>query len=66
MDFTLSDEQKMIFEYGRNLAADFGRDYWVKCAEEARFPAEMYRKVAADGFVGVMVRPGSPFGRYAL
>jgi len=55
MDFTLSDEQKMICEYGRNLASDFGRDYWVKCAEEARFPAEMYRKVGADGFVGVMV-----------
>ena len=55
MDFTLSDEQKMILEYGRNLAADFGRDYWVQCAEEARFPEAMYKKVAADGFVGVMV-----------
>jgi|AutmiccommuBRH23_1029490.scaffolds.fasta_scaffold03318_8 acyl-CoA dehydrogenase len=55
MDFLLSDEQKMIFEYGRNLAADFGRDYWVECAEHARFPEAMYKKVAADGFVGVMV-----------
>lgn len=55
MDFLLSDEQKMIFEYGRNLAADFGREYWVECAEHARFPEAMYKKVAADGFVGVMV-----------
>ena len=55
MDFMLSDEQKMIFEYGRSLAADIGRDYWVECAEKGCFPDKMYKKVAQDGFVGVMV-----------
>jgi len=55
MDFMLSDEQKMIFEYGRSLAADIGRDYWIECAEQGCFPDKMYKKVAQDGFVGVMV-----------
>lgn len=55
MDFTLSHEQQMIYEYGENLLKDFSRDYWVDCAERHEFPTDMYRKVARDGFVGIMV-----------
>ena len=55
MDFALTEEQKMIHEYGQSLVKQFDRAYWVDCAEHKRFPVEMYRQVAADGFVGVMV-----------
>jgi acyl-CoA dehydrogenase len=55
MDFALSDEQKMIYEYGQSLVKQFDRAYWVDCAEHKRFPTDMYRQVAADGFVGIMV-----------
>lgn len=55
MDFALSDEQKMIHQYGENIAKDFGREYWMECADAPRFPEEMYKKVAEDGFVGLMV-----------
>ena len=55
MDFALSDEQKMIYQYGENLAKDFDRQYWMDCADASRFPEEMYKKVAEDGFVGLMV-----------
>ncbi len=55
MDFQLSDEQKMIYEYGQNLAKTYDRKYWMECAEAAKFPEEMYKKVADDGFVGLMV-----------
>ena len=55
MDFDLSPERQMIYEYGQNLAKDFGRDYWVACAEQREFPTAMYKKVAEDGFVGIMV-----------
>lgn len=55
MDFNLSEEQQMIYEYGTNLAKDFPREYWVDCAERHVFPEAMYKKVADDGFVGIMV-----------
>lgn len=55
MDFALSHEQQMIYEYGQNLLKDFDRAYWVDCADNHRFPAEMYKRVAQDGFVGIMV-----------
>jgi acyl-CoA dehydrogenase len=55
MDFALSHEQQMVYQYGENLLKKFGRDYWVDCADHHRFPAEMYRQVAQDGFVGIMV-----------
>jgi len=55
MDFALSHEQQMIYEYGQNLLKDFSREYWVDCAERHEFPAEMYKRVAQDGFVGIMV-----------
>jgi len=55
MDFHISDEQRMIYQYGTNLAKDFPRAYWVACAEKREFPEAMYKKVAEDGFVGIMV-----------
>ena len=55
MDFALSHEQQMIYEYGQNLLKDFSREYWVDCAECHEFPTELYKRVAQDGFVGIMV-----------
>ncbi len=55
MDFNLNEQEQMIYEYGQNLAKDFDRAYWVNCAETRAFPTEMYKKVAEDGFVGIMV-----------
>ncbi len=55
MDFSLSHEQEMIYHYGDNLLKEFGRDYWVDCADRHAFPTAMYKRVAEDGFVGIMV-----------
>lgn len=55
MDFAFSDEQKMILDYGSQLATKFGRDYWVEKAEKREFPREMWQQVAEDGFIGIMV-----------
>lgn len=55
MDFALSHEQQMIYDYGGNLLKEFGRDYWLECAEKREFPSLMYQKVAQDGFAGIMV-----------
>lgn len=69
MDFNLSDEQKMIYEYGKSLAKDFDRKYWAECAERKAFPTEMYQKVADDGFVGLLVPEaygGSGLGMFEM
>lgn len=55
MDFTLSEEQRMIYEYGRNLSKTYDRKHWMEYAERGEFPTDMYQQVARDGFVGVMV-----------
>ncbi len=55
MDFTLSEEQRMIYEYGRNLSKTYDRKHWMEYAERGEFPKDMYQQVARDGFVGVMV-----------
>lgn len=54
MDFNLSDEHKMIYEYGDSLAKTYDRKYWMECAERRAFPKEMYQQTAQDGFVGTM------------
>lgn len=55
MDFSLSDEHKMIYEYGDSLARTYDRKYWMEHAERCAFPADMYKQTAQDGFVGTMV-----------
>ena len=55
MDFSLSEEQNMIYGYGKSLVKTYDRKYWMDCADARRFPQEMYEQVASDGFVGTMV-----------
>ena len=55
MDFQITDEQRMIYEYGKRLVKRFDRKYWVEKARARAFPAEMYQQAADDGFVGMMV-----------
>ncbi len=55
MEFTLSDEQRQIYEYGSNLAQSFDNQYWMKHARAHTFPKDMFQKIADDGFLGLMV-----------
>jgi acyl-CoA dehydrogenase len=55
MDFSLTEEQRMIYEYGHNLSKTYDRKHWLEFAEKSEFPEDMYKQVATDGFVGVMV-----------
>ena len=55
MDFQLSFEQQMILDYGQNLAQSFGSDYWREKSDAQEFPQELWRQIADDGFLGVMV-----------
>jgi len=55
VDFALSDEQRMILDYGDQLAKTYDREYWLAKAENHEFPMEMWRQAGEDGFIGVMV-----------
>ncbi|PCH83887.1 MAG: hypothetical protein COB26_09600 [Piscirickettsiaceae bacterium] len=55
MNFELSDEQRMIYEYGDQVAKTFDQSYWLKKARKAEFPRELWDQVSEDGFMGIMV-----------
>lgn len=55
MDFTLSDEQRQIYEYGGQLAQTYDNNYWLEHARRKAFPKEMFARIAEDGFLGLMV-----------
>lgn len=55
MDFDLTSEQQMIYEYGAKLAQKYDRRYWLDKAEKHAFPEEMWKQVGNDGFLGLMV-----------
>ncbi|MCO5130008.1 MAG: acyl-CoA/acyl-ACP dehydrogenase [Xanthobacteraceae bacterium] len=60
MNFDLTTEQQQILDYGNAVAKQYDRRYWLDCAEKHEFPTALYQKVAADGFVGMMVP--EPYG----
>ena len=55
MDFTPSDEHRMIYDYGRNLATRYDRPYWRDKTASKTFPDEMWRQIGTDGFLGMLV-----------
>ena len=55
MDFNLTQEQRMIYEYGDRIAKQFDHNYWRGYAEKRERPTELYKQITNDGFLGVMV-----------
>jgi acyl-CoA dehydrogenase len=55
LDFTLSSEQQMIYDYGGNLAQKFDHKYWLELARQRQFPRDMWQQMSDDGFTGLMV-----------
>ena len=53
MDFSLSDEQRMIAENARKVGERFGLDYWRDRDSKKAFPAEFWQAVCEAGFCGV-------------
>ena len=57
MDFNLSTEQSMIYEYGAKLASKFDSKYFLENARAHRFPKELWKQIGDDGFLGTIVDP---------
>lgn len=55
MNFELTQEQQMIYEYGENVSKIWTREYWREKAEKREFTTELWEQVGSDGFLGMMV-----------
>jgi acyl-CoA dehydrogenase len=55
MDFNLTQEQRMIYEYGDRISKQFDHNYWRGYAEKNECPTELYKQITDDGFFGIMV-----------
>ena len=55
MDFDLTQEQRMIYEYGSQVCKTYDRKYFLEYAEKKQPPKELRDQIAADGFLGMMV-----------
>ncbi|MCA3271722.1 MAG: acyl-CoA/acyl-ACP dehydrogenase [Roseomonas sp.] len=53
MQYSTTEAQQELRAQILKLCADFGDDYWLKIDQEARFPEEFYRAVAAGGWLGI-------------
>ncbi len=53
MDFSLSDEQRMIIETASKVGEDFGLDYWREQDAKKEFPREMWQAICDTGLCGV-------------
>lgn len=55
MDFAINDEQRQIYEYGGVVAQQFTNADWLDHARRHAFPQPLFRRIADDGFLGLMV-----------
>ncbi|CPN93206.1 acyl-CoA dehydrogenase [Bordetella pertussis] len=53
MDFSLSDEQKLIVETARRIGEDYGVDYWHDLDRRKAFPQECWQAICDAGLTGV-------------
>jgi acyl-CoA dehydrogenase len=55
MDFTLTEEQRLIREQMRELCADFGDDYWREKDMNHEYPADFFAAFADGGWCGITI-----------
>lgn len=52
MDFSLSDEQKLIVETARRIGETYGVDYWYEQDRKNAFPQECWQAICEAGLAG--------------
>lgn len=55
MDFSLTDEQKMIASSAKDIAKDFPPEYWREKEENGEFAEEFFKAIADAGFFGIVI-----------
>ncbi|WP_353146064.1 acyl-CoA dehydrogenase family protein [Pollutimonas bauzanensis] len=52
MDFSLSDEQKLMIEAARRVGEEFGLEYWAERDRKEEFPNECWQAICDAGLAG--------------
>ncbi len=55
MDFELTEEQKMIANSAKEIAGEFGPEYWREKEEKAEFASEFWKVISDAGFTGIVI-----------
>src|SRR5580698_7970147 len=55
IDFALSELQQSVRSAIEKICARFPDDYWLERDRDGKFPEELYRALAADGWLGVCI-----------
>jgi len=55
MDFNLTEEQKMIANSAREIARQFGPEYWREKEEKVEFAGEFWKVISDAGFTGIVI-----------
>ena len=55
MNFDLTEEQKMIVNSAREIAQQFGPEYWRKKEENEEFAGEFWKVISDAGFTGIVI-----------
>ena len=55
MDFELTEEQKMIAKSAKEIAKEFGPEYWREKEERAEFASEFWKVISDAGFTGIVI-----------
>ena len=50
MNFQLTQEQRMIYEYGDRISKQFDHNYWRGYAEKNERPTELYQQSPTTAF----------------
>lgn len=69
MDFTCTDEQKLIIDTARRVGEKFGLDYWRDLDARKAYPHEIWAEICEAGICGIALPErfgGSGFGMLEL
>lgn len=55
MNFDLTEEQKMIANSAREIAKEFGPEYWREKEEKREFASEFWQVISDAGFTGIVI-----------
>ncbi|MGB9741041.1 MAG: acyl-CoA dehydrogenase family protein [Candidatus Bathyarchaeia archaeon] len=55
MNFELTAEQKMIIEIAKEIAHDFGPEYWREKDKKHAFPEEFWKSLVEAEFTGIVI-----------
>jgi len=55
MDFSFSEEQRLMAETARRIAKNFPPEYWYEKEEKEEFGEEFWNAISEAGFLGIII-----------